>query len=83
MTLKEKLFNAIFDNAWEFKTENVIPQCEVIAEEFAIGFAEWVIKWRVEFVDDTVVGALYNYGGMNKTYTTKELLEIYKKEKGL
>ncbi len=65
MTLKEKLFNAIFDNAWEFKTENVIPQCELIADEFAIGFAEWV--------------------ECSKTYYTpmKELLEIYKKEKGL
>ena len=35
MTLKEKLFNAIFDNAWEFKTENVVPECEKIADDYA------------------------------------------------
>lgn len=40
-TLKEKLFNAIFDNAWEFKTENVVPECEKIADDFAVNFARW------------------------------------------
>lgn len=43
MTLKEKLFNAIFDNAWEFKTENVVPECEKIADDYAIEFAEWCL----------------------------------------
>ena len=65
MTLREKLFDAVFDNAWEFKTKNVIPQCEQIAEEFAIGFAEW---FHENCYEDNV-----GY------YRAEELLEIYKK----
>jgi len=39
-------------------------------DEFAIGFAEWlVIRYNEDIIYDE--------------YTTKELLEIYKKEKGL
>lgn len=39
-------------------------------DEFAIGFAEWlVIRYNEDIIFDE--------------YTTKELLEIYKKEKGL
>ena len=79
MTLKEKLFDAVFDNAWEFKTQNVIPQCEQIAEEFAIGFAEWCVLWGVTLKENKN----YCYGGMNNNYTIQELLEIYKKEKQL
>ena len=61
MTLKEK-FSLILMQFWASDWEG---QCEVIADEFAIGFAEWV--------------------ECSKTYYTpmKELLEIYKKEKGL
>ena len=70
MTLKEKLFDAIFDNAWEFKTENVIPQCEVIAEEFATGFANWIRVCKLK-------GRPYDFDN------TKKLLEIYKDEKDL
>jgi hypothetical protein len=66
MTLKEKLFNAIFDNAWEFKTENVIPQCELIADEFAIEFAEW-------FFDKN-----WNKNSLSSSEFKKQL-EIYKK----
>jgi len=43
---------------------NLTPR-EVIAEDFAIGFAEWLLK---------------NYDGIK---SVKELLQIYKKEKGL
>ncbi len=39
-----------------------------IADDFAIGFAEWLPN--VSYV-------------IQEAYTTKELLEIYKKEKGL
>lgn len=78
MTLKEKLFNAIFDNAWEFKTENVIPQCEVIADEFAIGFASWCIKKRIDFFDSTEIGETYTIDGNVSKYKMNELLEIYK-----
>jgi len=40
-----------------------------LADEFAIGFAEWLL---IEPEDDSM-----------EKCTTKELLEIYKKEKGL
>jgi hypothetical protein len=43
---------------------------EKIADEFAIGFAEWlVIRYNEDIIFDE--------------YTTQELLEIYKKEKRL
>lgn len=54
---------------------------EYVADEFAIGFAEW-------FVDNTLRVDLDGYktfGDADETapHTVKELLEIYKKEKGL
>ena len=67
MTLKEKLFNTVFDNAWEYKHENTIPELEKIADEFAIGFGKWILR-------------NWNDHGPNDE---KELLEIYKKEKEL
>jgi len=45
-------------------------QCEVIAEEFAIGFADWIRVCKLK-------GRPYDFDNI------KELLEIYKKEKGL
>lgn len=74
MTLKEKLFNVVFDNAYEFKTENVLPELVDIADEFAIGFAEWIFTNGRETIRKA------NKDGLK---STKELLEIYKKEKGL
>ena len=42
MILKEKLFNVIFDNLWEHKEENIIPEVENIIDEFTIEFVEWL-----------------------------------------
>ena len=64
-------------------TKETIEMNVKICEMFAIEFAEWCIEWRVEFVDDTRQGMLYTYGGMYQKYTMNEILEIYKKEKGL
>lgn len=64
MTLKEKfkeILTAFWTSEWEVK-------CEQIADEFAIGFAEWIID-----TDNKPVGQ----------FTIKELLEIYKTENGL
>ncbi len=47
-------------------------QCEIIADEFAIGFAEWHLNLSKS--DDW---EKFDYN------TTTKLLEIYKKEKGL
>ena len=66
MTLKEK-----FD--WYlYGGENCpeVIECEKIAEEFAIGFADWLV---IQYNEDTIY----------PEHTTKQLLEIYKKEKGL
>jgi hypothetical protein len=54
---------------------------EKVADEFAIGFVEW-------FADNTLRVDLDGYKTFGDTYETKphtikELLEIYKKEKGL
>ena len=66
MTLKEKLFNVIFDNLWEHKEENIIPEVENIIDEFTIEFVEWLEMNKQDI----------NY---SKNHNTKELLEIYKK----
>ena len=58
MTLKEKFIEA-FKSGKRFDIKNA----EVIADEFAIGFAEWLLN--VSYV-------------IQEAYTTKELLKIYK-----
>ena len=58
-------------------------ECEKIAEDFAIGFAEWSVIRKVSFFDDTEQGMIFTVDLYKTKYTTKELLEIYKIEKGL
>ena len=79
MTLKEKfkerLYNQSHDDSecLRIRFENidkVIDSQEEIADEFAIGFAEWLL-------------IIYNEDIIYDAYTKEELLEIYKKEKGL
>jgi len=65
MTLQEK-FNATVPIQFGGMYEPLLKDCEKVADDFAIEFAEWVIK----------------YGQFNKSKSTKELLEIYKKESG-
>ena len=67
MTLKEKFTEMVLDKdiaEWE-------KDCEKIADEFAIGFAEWLNGLDI---NDYV---------LQKHISSQELLEIYKKEKGL
>jgi hypothetical protein len=65
MTLKEKLNEQL--------SESFANEIEKIADEFAIGFAEWFWINKDKF-----------YKGERDYYLEfKELLEIYKKEKGL
>jgi hypothetical protein len=66
MTLKEKfkeILTAFWINDWEDK-------CEKIADEFAIGFADWIRVCKLK-------GRPYDFENI------KELLEIYKDEKDL
>jgi hypothetical protein len=75
MTLKEKfkeILTAFWINDWE-------DECEKIADEFAIGFFEWCVSQEaLDLINDLVL-----VGEINKATTSKELLEIYKKEKEL
>ena len=61
MTLKERILPLVADGSY---VELTVRSIEQIADDFAIGFAEWC---GVPIVDANV----------------KQLLEIYKKEKGL
>ena len=63
MTLREKFKEVIINPIWQM---TMIDKQIEIADDFAIGFAEWCL-------DENHI--IYNDG--------KELLEIYKKEKGL
>jgi hypothetical protein len=63
MTLKEKFKKAT--STWFDTTE-----CEQIAEEFAIGFADWIRVCKMK-------GRGYDFDDV------KQLLEIYKDEKDL
>lgn len=51
--------------------------------DFAIGFAEWCIKKRIDFFDSTEIGETYTINGFVSKYKMSELLEMFKKEKGL
>ena len=81
MTLKEK-FKKQLDTATPTLNRPWYQanKCEQIAEEFAISFGQWMTS-GVEFIDDTDKGRIYNY--RHKLYTTKQLLELYKKGIGV
>ena len=64
MTLKEK-FKQWLDTEPRIQIREV--QLEVIADDYAIEFAEWLMKIRFKSIEKL---------------TAKELLEIFKKEKG-
>ena len=60
--------------------KQTIENCEQIADEFAIGFAEFSINYNYHPMHKVWI----RYGKTaNEKFTTIELLEIYKKEKGL
>ena len=71
MTLKEKFGELYIEKGMSF-------ECEKIADEFAIEFAEF----QSRFLTKPVEGSFYCYYN-SQWITTKQLLEIYKKEKGL
>ena len=77
MTLKEKFTEILYKQSHDdseclrIRFENidkVVDSQKEIADEFAIGFAEWIRNMSF---------------GKYHAHSTKELLEIYKKEKGL
>jgi len=77
MTLKEK-FKQWLDTQPREQIREV--QLEVIADEFAIGFAEWC-KQEYDVENTPFHNKWLNVNG--EYVSTKELLEIYKKQKQL
>jgi hypothetical protein len=75
MTLKEKLNEKL--------SESFANEIEKLTEDFAIEFAEWCVIRKVSFFDDTEQGMIFTVDLYKTKYTTKELLQIYKIEKGL
>jgi hypothetical protein len=75
MTLKEKFKQWLDTNP---RKEIREAQLEVIADKYAIGFAEWIEKKNYWYAKG--INCYYKYGDKQSEYTTKELLEIYKKE---
>ena len=81
MTLKEKFQQepvVVYQESF-ILTNQSAEQLIVIADEFAIGFAEWVNEEYIHYHGD---GEYYDHVE-NRWYKLEELLEIYKKEKGL
>jgi hypothetical protein len=69
MTLKEMFEEYTWQICEDYENDyKQAKECEKIADDYAIEFANWVID-----TDDKPVGQ----------FTIKELLEIFKKEKGL
>jgi len=86
MTLKEQIIDQVLEMPLESSPTQKdidnynlsINHLEKIAEDFAIGFAEWV-KHQPKYKK-------VKKSGLDNCYiemSSKELLEIYKKEKGL
>jgi hypothetical protein len=73
MTLQEKFHQWLRTEPFSSKDRVTLreAQCEVIADEFAIGFGEFIRGFR------------YNEPELYFRSSVKELLEIYKQEKGL
>lgn len=87
MTLKEKFLpkmycffgSGMLTNSYDEKVaESNAKECEKIADDYAVEFAEWSRQKTAQ-----VKGNMYKLFSDFEIYTSKELLEIFKKEKGL
>lgn len=78
MTLKEK-FKEILTAFWISNWED---ECEKVADEFAIEFAEWCDDNYFRMGNTNVWSDSTDWED-NVKYTTRKLLKIFKKEKGL
>ena len=86
MTAVEWLEQQLFNKLGKFTKGDIDKAKEMEKQqqdEFAIGFAEWCIKKRIDFFDSTEIGETYTIDGFVSKYKMNELLEIYKKEKEL
>jgi hypothetical protein len=75
MKLKEKIQDVEIGKGLSDKIEQ-------IADDYAIEFAEWCVKYRDK--NKNINGEmLHSISKYDDTYSTKELLEIFKKLKAL
>ena len=79
MTLKEK-FNNLVPKEFGGMYEPLLSDCEKVADDYAIEFAEWLNSNCYRCFDNDW-WLTKKEGDVKKT--SKELLEIFKKEKGL
>jgi hypothetical protein len=77
MTLKEKFLQLAFA---KISSEELRDKSAKLAEDFAIEFAEWINRVSYRSVDNNWY---LTQDDEDIKKTTEELLEIYKKEKGL
>jgi hypothetical protein len=74
MTLEDKIYKTLINNPDTYP----VQQIEKITDDFAINFEEWVTQQpKVKILKKS---------GLDNSYmrmSSKELLQIYKKEKGL
>jgi len=84
MKLKEKFIKCKnkYDQYYILPVVDDAEQLVKIADEFAIGFAEWCDNNYFGMGNTSFWAESMDWDNDNK-FTTKELLEIYKKEKQL
>lgn len=79
MKLRDKFDNPIMrHDLCRNEIEETKEQLEEIADDYAIEFEEWI---RENYYD--VGNSWCEWNSDKDTYSSKELLEIFKKEKGL
>jgi len=80
MTLKEKFETTMVSFLIEKNQDKtMLDHFDKIADEYAIEFVNWIVN-----PDTTdLLHDLELFGEIDKEVTSKKLLEIYKKEKGL
>jgi len=74
MTLEDKIYQTLVNNPNTYP----VQQCEQIADNFAVNFANW--SWDKTLITINDID-LFEY--RFNVYSGKELLKMYKTEKGL
>jgi len=75
MTLKQKFEQYAKEEVWRTRNYNA-EECELIADDFAIGFAEWIAN---SYYSYNFAINMFQHRHKEIYKTTKELLEIYDK----